>query len=196
MTEEHLRILESIYPDCQSEARIQHSLRMVDHFHDQVEKLTKMLSELSDDCLYTLHDIESVGIWVRKYTIEKTTPKRVYACLHEDHTVRNLTWERLVLNRQKLDAQGTVWHRATYQTLYTPEKISPILTRQRDQALSSMSAYFNQLYEMWLHYEQSGVALTDEEYRIATNVFGIVFDEQEEPEPVYATTHNWQEEGF
>lgn len=190
MTEQQRQQLEMIFPNCLSEERINHADQMALHFIDHAEQLAKDIAGLTDDCLYTLAG-DCLG---RTYRIEKQTPKRVYACLHEDHRVRTL--ERLVLNRHQLERTGYDWHRGTYQTLYTSEAIHMILGQKRDRACSSVSAYLRQFHEMSANYGESGVALTDEEYRMATTVFGIAFDEWGEPEPVCTATHNWLEEGF
>lgn len=198
MTNQQRHLLESMYPNCFDVQRSQNALQRSSHYHDKFERLEKMIDELSDDCLYTLHDCDFFDVWICTYQIEKRTPKRVYICLHEKHNVRNLTWERLALNRHELEAAGRVWHHGSCQTFLASQLIEPILVKQQNHAADSIMAYYHQYHEMQRNYGERGVALTDEELRIATQLVGDIIDEEMEAylRPTCTTTHNWLEEGF
>ena len=193
MTNLQRHLLERMYPNCFSEQRFDDALQRSSDCYDRFERLDRIINELSDECLYALDDIESIGFWVRKYTIEKTTPKRVYVCSHG-----RKVHERLILDRQRLEAEGQVWHRGTYQRLYTAESIRPRLSQQRGRAADSIMDYYHLYHEMQRNYGERGVALTDEELRIATQLVGDIIDEEMEAylRPTCTTTHNWLEEGF
>lgn len=184
------QMITSVFPGWESVDRLDVLRQEETACQTEVQQLDMTLSEVEEDGIYTIDaDFVDVSLCDQRQTVERRTAKQI--CIEP----RLPGDQKIVLNRQKLEANGDVWHRRTCQRYTLGREVRKRLEFRRQQTVERLDRHRQSFREAELNWRLLGAALDHAELQLCESLGMYPFDEPIK-QTVPAERVNWLAEGF
>ena len=185
------QVLATIYPGWDTGERIDSLRQDVNRSTTEVQQLDAALAGLDDEGIYTESDWGE-QFWQR-HVVERCTARQI-------HIQPRFAGDRkIVLDRQKLEQDGEVWHQRKRRHYTLGREVRKFLQARRQQAVDAVERHRQELEEAEINWELYGAAISDDQIRQWT-ALGMEFAMLPNIEPVEPMTPiesvSWLAEGF
>jgi len=160
----NMAMIDTVFPGWETGERIDTLRAEVDRLTAEVQRLDAVLEDLDDG------DIYSDDYWGEQYSQRQVVERRTARQIHIQP--RFVGDKKIVLDRQKLERDGEVWHRRKYQHYTLGREVRRILQDRRQETRERLARHrrcHNEAEANWIIF---GAALDDHEMTIV-DAFGI-----------------------